>query len=159
LKYTSGIQKKECSCKWRYRDFTVNNREKLEFFLILNLFIFLIEGQLLYRITLVSAKYQHESAVGIRMSPPFLTSLSPPSPSHSRPGFEFPESYSKFTLAIYFIYHTISFYVSLSIHPTFSFLRPILISFFSMSVSHWMALSILIIFNFLKKLLNFLFKQ
>ena len=32
--------------------------------------VFLIAGQLLYNIVLVSAKHQHESAVGIPMSPP-----------------------------------------------------------------------------------------
>ena len=33
-------------------------------------FFFLIEGQLLYRIVLFPAKRQHESAMGIPMSPP-----------------------------------------------------------------------------------------
>ena len=56
------------------------------FFLFLNLFIFLIfefiyfltEGQLLYRTVLDSAKNQHESAIGIHMSPPSWTSLPIP---------------------------------------------------------------------------------
>ena len=34
------------------------------------LFLFLIERYLLYSIVLVSAKHQHESAIGIPMSPP-----------------------------------------------------------------------------------------
>ena len=41
----------------------------------------LIERWLLYSIVLVSAKHQHESAIGIPMSPPF-SSLPPSSPSH-----------------------------------------------------------------------------
>ena len=36
--------------------------------------------------------------------------------------FEFPESYNKFPLAIYFIYGIVSFHVTLSIHLTLSFL-------------------------------------
>ena len=36
---------------------------------------------MLYRILLFSAKYQHESAIGIHMSPPW-TSLPSPSPFH-----------------------------------------------------------------------------
>ena len=37
---------------------------------------------MLYSIVLVSAKYQHEWAIGIHMSPPSWTSLSPLFPSH-----------------------------------------------------------------------------
>ena len=53
--------------------------------------------------TFFSAIHQHESAIGIHMSLP----LEPPSqvPPHFtplEPWFEFPESYSKFPLAIYF---------------------------------------------------------
>ena len=44
--------------------------------------LFLIGGYLLYYIVLVSAIYQHESAVGIYMSSPSRTSLPPPTPSH-----------------------------------------------------------------------------
>ena len=43
---------------------------------------FLIEGWLLYRILLFSVKPQHESAIGIHVSPPSWTSLPSPSPSH-----------------------------------------------------------------------------
>ena len=45
-------------------------------------FNFFIEGKLLYRILLFSIKPQHESAIGIHISPPFWTSLPFPSPSH-----------------------------------------------------------------------------
>ena len=44
---------------------------------------FLIEGQLLYRSLLFSVKPEHESAIGIHISPPSWTSL--PSPSLSYP--------------------------------------------------------------------------
>ena len=43
------------------------------------IYFFLIEGQLLYKIVLVSAKHQHESLIGIHMSPHSWTSLPPPS--------------------------------------------------------------------------------
>ena len=43
--------------------------------------IYLIEGNLLYRI-LFSVKPQHESAIGIHISPPFWTSFPTPSPFH-----------------------------------------------------------------------------
>ena len=34
------------------------------------MYLFLIERYLLYRMLLISAKHQHESAIGIHMSPP-----------------------------------------------------------------------------------------
>ena len=44
---------------------------KLKFYLfIFNFNLFLSGGYLLYNIVLVSAMYQHESAIGIYMSPP-----------------------------------------------------------------------------------------
>ena len=43
---------------------------------------FLIEGQLFYRILLFSVRHQHESAIGIYMSPPFWSSLRSPYLSH-----------------------------------------------------------------------------
>ena len=63
---------------------------------------------MLYSIVLVSAKRQHESATGIHVSPP----LQPPFHllPHSTPvgcyraRFEFPKSYNKLPLAIYFTY-------------------------------------------------------
>ena len=68
-----------------------------------------IGGYLLYNIVLVSAIHQHESAIGIHMSPPSWTSLLPPTPAHpsrlSRStGFELPVSHREFPLAIYFTY-------------------------------------------------------
>ena len=51
------------------------------FFLKINLFF--IEAQLLYRILLFSVKLQHESIIGIHISPPFWSSLPSPSPSHA----------------------------------------------------------------------------
>ena len=46
------------------------------------LYLFLIEIWLLYNTVLVSAIQQHESAIGIHMSPPSRTSLPPPTSSH-----------------------------------------------------------------------------
>ena len=73
---------------------------------------FLIEGYLLYRILWFSVIHQQESAIGTPMSPP-----SPPHPSRLLGSlFEFPESHSKFPLAIYFTYGIVNFHVTLSIH-------------------------------------------
>ena len=98
---------------------------------------YLIEGKLLYRILLFSVKPQHESAIGIHISPPFWTSLPSPSQSHSprliQNPFEFPEPYSKFPLAIYFTYGNVSFHVTLSIHLTHSSPLHMSISLFSVS--------------------------
>ena len=82
---------------------------------------------MIYRILWFSVIHQQESAIGIHMSPPFPTSL--PSPSSPHPSAchrapEFPESYSKFPLAIYFTYGIINFYVTFSIHIPFSFPLP-----------------------------------
>ena len=46
------------------------------------IYLFLIEGWLLYSIVLVSTKHQHKSAIGLPMSPPTTASLPPLSPSH-----------------------------------------------------------------------------
>ena len=53
---------------------------------------------------LVSATHQHESAIGMHMSPPSWTSLPPSHPSRWSQSIEFelPASYSKFPLTIYF---------------------------------------------------------
>ena len=48
---------------------------------------------------------------------------------------EFPESYNKFPLAIYFIHGNVSFHVTLSIHFTLSSPLPMSVDLFSMSVS------------------------
>ena len=79
---------------------------------------FLIEGYLLYRILWFSVIHQQESAIGTPMSPP-----SPPHPSRLLGSlFEFPESHSKFPLAIYFTYGIVNFHVVLSMYLTFSLL-------------------------------------
>ena len=74
------------------------------------------------------------------MSPP---SHLPPHPTLqlvTEPLFEFPESYSKFPLAIYFTYDIVNFYITLSIHLPFSLLsfsyvhRPVLYVCFSTAV-------------------------
>ena len=74
-----------------------------------------------------SVKHQQESAIGMHMSLSSCTSLPSPFPFHSSrwlqsPPFEFPESYSKFPLAIYFTCGIVSFHVTLSIHFTLSLL-------------------------------------
>ena len=73
-----------------------------------------IEGQLLHRILQSSVKPQHESAIGIHISPPSWNSLPPPFPSHSSrltqsPFSQSPEPYSKFPLAIHFTRGSVSF--------------------------------------------------
>ena len=40
------------------------------FFNLKKSLLFLIEGKLFYSIVLVSSKHQHESAIGLSMSPP-----------------------------------------------------------------------------------------
>ena len=52
------------------------------FFLFMFFLSFLLKDKLLYGILLFSVKPQHESAIGIHISPPFWTSISSPSPSH-----------------------------------------------------------------------------
>ena len=91
------------------------------FFFFKNLFIFLIEGLLLYRILLVSAKQQREPAIDIPMSSSLMNlcpvSLPiPPLLVVTEPLFELPESHSKFSLAIYFTYGNVTFHVTVSIH-------------------------------------------
>ena len=57
--------------------------------------------------------------------PPGPTSHHPPHPTLqpvTAPLCEFPESYSKFPLTIYFTYGIVNFQVTLSIHPRFSLL-------------------------------------
>ena len=68
---------------------------------------------------LVSAIHQHESAIGIHMSPRSSASPTPhPIPSFqvvTEHQFELLESYSKFPLAIYFTYGSV--YVSRLLSP------------------------------------------
>jgi len=77
--------------------------------------------------------------IGIHTSPPSWTSLPPPSPSHSlvdtEPLFEFPETYRKFPLALYFTYSNVSFRVTLFIQLTLSSPLPVSISLFSVCFS------------------------
>ena len=61
---------------------------------------------------MASAIHQHESAIGIDVSPPSLTPLPllfPPQPSRlgaQSTGFGLPASYAKLPLVIYFTYGT-----------------------------------------------------
>ena len=64
-------------CLQRHRHILNNIVEKLGFLPFLNLF--LIGGELLYNIVLISARRQHESALGIQKSPPSLLNLPPTS--------------------------------------------------------------------------------
>jgi len=79
-------------------------------------------------------KPQHESAIGIHMSPP---PLNLPPISHPTPlgWYRAPVWYSKFPLTIYFTYGNASFHVTLSIHLTFFSPLPASIRLFSLSVS------------------------
>ena len=75
---------------------------------------------MLYNIGLISATHQHELATGVYMSP-LLDPCSlcfPPLQVVTEPQFEFPETYSKFPLAIYFIYGNVSFHVTYSFHTS-----------------------------------------
>ena len=64
--------------------------------------------------TIISLGYIHvPSLLNLPPIPPFSLSQSP---------FAFPESHSKFPLAIFFTYGIVNFHVALSIHLTFSLL-------------------------------------
>ena len=65
-------------------------------------FFLLIGGYLLYKIVLVSATHQHESARSIHMPPFSWTSLPPPTPSH-------PYRWSQST-SLSSLHHTAKFY-------------------------------------------------
>ena len=85
--------------------------------------LFLIE--LHYRILLFSIKHQHESPqvhiyVSSNMSLPPICLPIPPLQVDTEPLFEFPGSYSKFSLALYFTYINVSFHISLFINFTLS---------------------------------------
>ena len=104
--------------------------EQIALLILLKFIYFLIEGWLLYRISLFSVNYQHESAIGIHMSPPSWTSLPSPSPSHpsmltqSHCLSSLRHTTNSYWLSIYFTYGNIRFRVTLSIHLTFSFPLP-----------------------------------
>ena len=70
----------------------------------------------------------------MKLSPISLT--IPPLYIDTEPLSEFPETYRKFLLAIYFTYGNVSFRVTVSIHLTFPSPLPMSISLFYMSVSH-----------------------
>ena len=96
--------------------------------------------RILYRIVLFSVKPQHESAIGIPMSPPSWTSFPSPSPSHpsrliTGPCLSFLKHNSKFPLAVYFTCGNVIFHVTLSTHLTLSSPLPMSISLLSVSVS------------------------
>ena len=70
---------------------------------------------------LFSVKPQHESVIGIHISPPLLKlpPISLPVPHFSadtEPLFEFPEPYSKFPLAAYFIYGNVNKFLKNKFH-------------------------------------------
>ena len=75
---------------------------------------------------------QTSTWISHRYNVSFPLTLSPtsPLPLVIELRFEFPESYSKFPLAVYFTYGNVSFHVTLFIHPILSFLTCL----FSMSV-------------------------
>ena len=75
---------------------------------IFKLYLILVGWWLLFNIDLISAIHQDELTIGVVMSPPSWASLLSPILSPLlvviEPQFEFPESYSKFPVAIYFTY-------------------------------------------------------
>ena len=92
---------------------------------------------MLYNIGFLSATHEHELALDVYVS----SFLNLPPTSHSLPSlqgvteprFEFPESYSKFPLAICFIYGSV--YASMLLSP---FVSPVLYGIFNLSFSHEM---------------------
>ena len=78
-------------------------------FIVLFVFKFYFELEDNYNTVLVSATHQHKSAMGINMSLSSWTCFPLPTISHSSKAsqstrVEFPESYSKFPLGVYFTY-------------------------------------------------------
>ena len=91
------------------------------------MYLFWIGGSLLYNVVFVSAKPQHESAIGIPMSPPSWTCLPAPSPSHHSRLSQSPRLSSCVlhqipTGWLAYAWQCICFSASLSIHPSLSFL-------------------------------------
>ena len=66
--------------------------------------------------TRISHRYTHVPSL------PDIPPISLPAPPVAEPLSEFPESHSKFLLAIYFTHGIVSIYVTLSIHLPFSLL-------------------------------------
>ena len=58
------------------------NTLKEKCFFLLQTYLFLMEGKLFYNAVSSSAIHPHESATGICVSPPSLSSLPAPTPSH-----------------------------------------------------------------------------
>jgi len=78
-------------------------------FIVLFVFKFYFKWEDNYNTVLVSAIHQHKSAMAINMSLSSWTCFPPPTISHSSKlsqstWVEFPESYSKFPLGVYFTY-------------------------------------------------------
>ena len=78
---------------------------------------------MLYSIVWVSAKYQHESALGIHISPLSWISLSPPSPSHcsrllQRPSLSFLSHTANFHWLS--VLHMVSMFPGYSLHALWS---------------------------------------
>ena len=69
---------------------------------------------MLYNIVLASAVHQHESAMGIRVSPPRASLPRIPSLLSHSTAFELSASYSEFPLALYFTYDNVYISVLLS---------------------------------------------
>ena len=86
-------------------------------------YLSLIEGWLLYNTILVSATCQYESLIGTHMPPPCSTSHPiPPLYVVTEPEFEFPESHSKFPLAI--LHMTVYMFLCYSLHSSYPLLLP-----------------------------------
>ena len=105
------------------------------------IYLFLTDWWLLYNIGLISAIHQCELTMGVLISPPSWTFLSPPTfPTPlvvTEPWSEIPESYSKFPLSIYFTYDSVyvSMLLSPFISPSLSSPQPWSISRLSISAS------------------------
>ena len=113
----------------------------LKKYIYIYIYLFLTDWWLLYNIGLISAIHQCELTMGVLISPPSWTFLSPPTfPTPlvvTEPWSEIPESYSKFPLSIYFTYDSVyvSMLLSPFISPSLSSPQPWSISRLSISAS------------------------